>query len=226
MAGCRNRYLDLSVGVGRPKVAGATNPQHAGLIEMHQVLFWIPFTFFGLLPNGIPIFGYGTMLFLAFIICIWLAGRLAAREGISKDRVANLALWVFLGGIVGARIVFMIQYKVPWQHFFRIWEGGIVFYGSAIGGWVGYGLGWWFMRKKYRIPTWRLADAVAPVVCIGLTLGRIGCFLNGCCYGHVCTDCGVRGMAFPVLTSPARELVVNHGYQTLAGFALDNSAGS
>ncbi len=131
---------------------------------------------------------------------------------------------MFLGGIVGARIVFMIQYKVPWQHFFRIWEGGIVFYGSAIGGWVGYGLGWWFMRKKYRIPTWRLADAVAPVVCIGLTLGRIGCFLNGCCYGHVCTDCGVRGMAFPVLTSPARELVVNHGYQTLAGFALDDSA--
>ena len=190
---------------------------------MHQVLFWIPFKFFGLAPHGVPIYGFGTMLFLAFIVCIWLAGRLAMREGISKDRVADLALWVFVGGIIGARIVFMIQYKVPWQHFFRIWEGGIVFYGSAIGGWVGYGLGWWFMRKKYRIPTWRLADAIAPVVCVGLMLGRIGCFLNGCCYGHVCTDCGARGMQFPVMTSPARELVVNQGYQTLAGFALDEA---
>src|SRR5262245_17001101 len=190
---------------------------------MQQVLFTIPFTFFGLAPDGVPIYGFGAMLFLAFVTSMWLVGYLAQREGISKEKVLDLALWVFLFGIIGARVVFIIHFNRPWSDFFKIWEGGIEFYGSAVGGWVGYALGWWFSRNKYRVPTWRLADAVAPVVCVGLLLGRIGCLLNGCCYGHVCTDCDNTGLRFPLMTSPARELVVENGYQTLAGFTLDDA---
>ena len=104
---------------------------------MQQVLFWIPLKT-NWTPNGIPLYGFGTMLFLSFVVSMWLANRRAERNGVSKERLLDLAMWVFIGGIVGARIVFMIQYKVPLRDWFKFWEGGIVFYGSAVGGWIGY----------------------------------------------------------------------------------------
>jgi prolipoprotein diacylglyceryltransferase len=191
---------------------------------MQQVLFRIPIKF-NFAPDGIPIYGFGLMLFLSFVVSMWLAGRRAEREGVSKDRLLDLALPIFGFGIIGARIVFMIQYHLPWQQFLRFWEGGIVFYGSAIGAWIGYLLAWWFSFRKYHISTWKLADIIAPSVCVGLMIGRLGCFLNGCCYGHVCTERDAFCPQYPLLTAPARELVVqNEGYQTTAGFGLDEMA--
>jgi phosphatidylglycerol:prolipoprotein diacylglycerol transferase len=187
---------------------------------MQQVLFWLPIKF-GWFPNGIPIYGFGAMLFCAFLACILLVSRWAKREGMSADRIYDLALWIFGFGVIGARIVFMIQYKVPWQNFFKIWEGGIVFYGSAVGGWVGFAIAYYYYKRKgERIDTWKVADIVAPAVCLGLMIGRVGCLLNGCCYGNVCTT-DSNCLHFPTMTAPARERVVYQGYQTLAGFSLD-----
>src|SRR5688572_23717738 len=108
---------------------------------MRQVLVYIPLqSWFGLLAD-IPIYGYGGMLFDAIFLCTWLASRLAKREGITPNLLQDLAVWGFLAGIIGARITFMIQYadKFPhWYQFFFLWDGGLVFYGSAIGGVVGY----------------------------------------------------------------------------------------
>lgn len=190
---------------------------------MQQVLFRIPIPF-DLWPTGIPVYGFGLMLFLAFVVSLWIVGRRAEREGISREVVFDLALPIFLGGIVGARIVFMIQYGVPWTQFFRFWEGGIVFYGSAVGGWIGYALARWLSAGRLRVSTWRLADAVAPAVCAGLAIGRIGCLLNGCCYGHVCPTGEGLGIRYPLLTAPARDLVVGRGWQTSAGFGLEESS--
>src|SRR6185312_7025056 len=70
-------------------------------------------------------------------------------------------------------------------------------------------------------PTLKLADIVAPSIAVGLCLGRFGCFLNGCCYGQVaCPTCPVYAVHFP-LSAPAREGLVDQGYQTAAGFTLD-----
>lgn len=185
---------------------------------MQQVLFTIPIKFW-IWQDGLHVYGYGVMLLLAFIACTWFLVQRATRERIDKDRIYDAAFWVFLCGIIGARIVFMIQYRMPLEDFYRFWEGGLVFYGSAIGGWVGYGLYWLFVLRKHPISTWRLADIVAPTACLGLAIGRVGCLLNGCCYGHVCLT--PHGITFPTLTAPARELVVNKdGYQTLAGFSI------
>src|SRR5262245_34567645 len=109
---------------------------------MRQVLFRIPLRPFDWLPEWwpdwrVPMFGYGLMLALTLIICTWMAGRRAAREGIPKQLIQDLAVWIFLGGVLGARITFMVQYGIPWDQFFRIWDGGLVFYGSAFGGAVG-----------------------------------------------------------------------------------------
>jgi prolipoprotein diacylglyceryltransferase len=192
---------------------------------MQQVLWRIPLKF-GPFPDGIPIYGFGMMLFLAFIICTWLAGRRARREGIAKEHVQDLAIWLFVGGLLGARITYLMQ-EVPRPTFTelitrlpKIWDGGIILYGSVIGALVGYLGAYFFIFRKYRISTLKLADIIAPSVAVGLCLGRIGCFLNGCCYGQVaCADCAVYPVHFP-LSAPAREALVDAGAQTAAGFTV------
>src|SRR5262245_19361432 len=98
---------------------------------MQQVLLRIPVA-------DIHLHAFWLMLVIAVFDCTWLARRRADREGIPRERIQDLAIWIFLGGVIGARIVYMIQYKQPIQQFFRLWEGGIVFYGGALGGLIGY----------------------------------------------------------------------------------------
>ena len=193
---------------------------------MRQVLFWIPTRFFDGLPSWwpdlqIPIYGYGMMLFAAFLACTWLAGRRARKQGIARERIQDLAMWIFLGGIIGARITYMIQYHRPIEEFFQIWQGGLVFYGSAIGGVAGYTAAYVFVIRKYQLSSLKLADIIAPCVPVGLCLGRIGCLLNGCCYGNVACPAHWWDIPFP-LSSPARFALVERGLQTPAGFTMKN----
>src|SRR5262249_48019200 len=126
--------------------------------------------------------------------------------------------WLFVCGIAGARITYMIQYHVSVWDFFRIWDGGLVFYGSAVGGAVGYFLAHFLILRRHHISGWKMADIIAPPAALGLCIGRFGCLLNGCCYGNVaCPDC--PAISFP-LAAPPREAMVRAGYQTAAGFTL------
>jgi phosphatidylglycerol:prolipoprotein diacylglycerol transferase len=194
---------------------------------MFQVLFWIPTPF-----GTFPVFGFGLMLFFAFIGTTWLVGRLGQREGIPKEKMQDLALWVFVGGLVVARITFLLTPEAGvrsltdfFNRFVRIWEGGIVFYGSFLGGVLAFTAFWYAAFRPFGVRYWQLADAVAPCVALGLFFGRLGCFLNGCCYGHVaCTECAVAPAYFPSMTAPATGTLLNQGAQTLAGFAMDPAA--
>jgi phosphatidylglycerol:prolipoprotein diacylglycerol transferase len=151
-----------------------------------------------------------------------LAGRRAEKQGIAKEHIQDLAIWIFVGGIVGARLVYMLQYGVPITQFFRIWEGGLVFYGSALGGVAGYFLAYLFVIRRHGLSSWMIADIAAPTVALGLCLGRVGCLLNGCCYGDVaCPDC--PQVRFPIQSPPWGKLVEN-GWQTAAGFAMRGSS--
>lgn len=177
------------------------------------------------LPQGLPIYGFGMMLFLAFLICTWLAGRRAESEGVAREQIQDVAIWLFIGGLIGARITFLtVEQHLPLSQtiseFYKIWDGGIVLYGSVIGGLVGYAFAYVFIFRKYGLSTLKLADILAPSIAVGLCLGRFGCFLNGCCYGQVaCPTCPVYAVHFP-LSAPAREGMVKQGYQTPAGFTL------
>jgi phosphatidylglycerol---prolipoprotein diacylglyceryl transferase len=182
---------------------------------MQQVLFRIPFLDW-------PIYGYGMMLFLAYFFCTWLASWLAKKEGISPQNVYDLGIWIFVCGIIGARITFMIQYQVPFTlwNFIALWDGGLIFYGSAIGGLVGYYGAYFFLLRKYKVSTWKMADIIAPCAALGLCLGRIGCLLNGCCYGNVaCSDCPAIGFPLP---TDVRFKLVKMSYQTAAGFTMSD----
>jgi phosphatidylglycerol:prolipoprotein diacylglycerol transferase len=190
---------------------------------MQQVLYRLRIP--GLFPDGIPLYGYGLMLFVAFLACITVGGRLAKREGIAKEIVQDLAIWLFLGGLIGARTAFLLlqgNVKSMWDfisQFPRLWDGGVIFYGAAIGGVIAFGLAYVFQLRKHEVSTWRVLDITAPAVALGLCFGRIGCLLNGCCYGDVsCPHC--VGIQFP-MAAPARFEMVHRGYQTAAGFTLE-----
>ena len=123
---------------------------------------------------------------VAFMVAIWIARRRAAKSGYDPDVIIDLSVLVILVSIVGARLAYVL---VRWNHYqhdlpgiFRIWEGGLVQYGGMVAGAL---VGLWFFRRK-GINMWTGADIVAPSLAMGVTVGRIGCFLNGCCYGRAC----------------------------------------
>jgi phosphatidylglycerol:prolipoprotein diacylglycerol transferase len=166
---------------------------------MWQVLYTIPI--FG----GIKIFGYGAMLFVAFLASTNLAAWRARREGLDPELLYDLALWVFVGGLAGARLFYVVQY---WGDrvrtlgdIFRIWEGGIVLYGSIMGGTAAF-----FLYRLFRpFPLRAVLDVIAPSLALGIALGRVGCFLNGCCYGDLCDS--PLGVAFPQNSPPWKAQV-------------------
>jgi phosphatidylglycerol:prolipoprotein diacylglycerol transferase len=133
---------------------------------------------------GLAVHGYGLMLAIAFLVAIFGVGRIAKREGISFDNIIDLAIWVIIGAVVGARIVYVFsEYRYflssPWYTVFLVNWGGLVFYGGLIGGFLA---GFWYVLRK-KLHPWKLADMVAPFIALGYSIVRIGCLMNGCCYG-------------------------------------------
>src|SRR5262249_24358853 len=130
------RYPD---GIGPPR--NRAGEPRGPPTTMQQVLFHIPYI-------GLPIYGFGAMLVVALFLCTWLAGRRAEKEGVAKEHIQDLAFWIVIAGILGARVVFMIQFGVPWWKFLNVWEGGLVFYGALAGGVVGYLLGYRYILRR------------------------------------------------------------------------------
>ncbi|MCD6051966.1 MAG: lgt [Verrucomicrobia bacterium] len=130
---------------------------------------------------------YGALMALGFIAALWTASRRAVLVGISPEKVADVGPWLIIGTIIGARLVYVISYPQsfagkPLWHVFAVWQGGLVFYGGLFGASAACIL---FCRLN-KIPLWRFADVLAPSVALGHAIGRLGCLMNGCCYGKVC----------------------------------------
>jgi phosphatidylglycerol:prolipoprotein diacylglycerol transferase len=142
-----------------------------------------------LFPEGLPIRGFGVMVLTGSVTAIWLLIRRARQVGISSDVIMSLSFGLFIGGILGARLFYVIEYwdtrfqSNNWSttllEIVKFTEGGLVFYGSMIGGGVAYVV----LTRKMKLPALALADLIAPSLLVGLAFGRLGCLLNGCCYG-------------------------------------------
>lgn len=141
---------------------------------MHPVLFKL---------GPVTIHTYGVLVALAFLAGITIASREAARKGIDKDLMVDLCLYLLGAAIIGSRLLEVaVDYRYYMQHpleIVMIWKGGLVFYGGFI---LAVLTGVWFMNR-YNMPLWTTADILAPCIALGQSIGRLGCFSAGCCYG-------------------------------------------
>jgi len=151
---------------------------------MHAKLLTLPaFDLAGRHIGPLTLHTYGVLLAIAFITGLWVAGRQARATGLDAARVTDMAVYVLIAGLIGAKVLLVI---VEWSYYARhpgellsILQSGGVFYGGLL---AGFPVAWWY-AKKHSLPAWRTADVLAPAVVIGQAIGRIGCFAAGCCYG-------------------------------------------
>jgi phosphatidylglycerol---prolipoprotein diacylglyceryl transferase len=139
--------------------------------------------------GSLTIHSYGVMLALGFFAGLWTATCRARQANISPDAVADATLWLMVGSIIGARFVYVTTYwkqefaDQPLSEIFMVQHGGLVFYGGLLGAMAACMI--YFRWKK--MPVWKMADVLAPSIALGSVFGRIGCLLNGCCYGRECS---------------------------------------
>lgn len=143
----------------------------------------------------IHIRSYGLMLAIAFLVGTAIAVREARRLALDEDQLVTVVLVVLVASVLGARALYVLEhideFRRSWGSVVAVWQGGLTFYGGLIAGTVA-GL---LIARRMRMPMWKVADALTPSLALGTAFGRVGCFLNGCCYGHPTTQ--PWGVTFP-----------------------------
>jgi phosphatidylglycerol:prolipoprotein diacylglycerol transferase len=173
--------------------------------------------------GSFAIHSYGLLLAVAFLVAIQIFLARGRARGLSEDRLSTLSLWILILAIVGGRALFVLthweEYKSDPMGVVRLWEGGLMLYGGyilAIAGGIAY-------VRRAGLPVWRVADAAAPSMAIGVGIGRLGCFLNGCCYGlptHLPWGIHFPPESYSSTVFPNAALHPAQLYMSLAGFGL------
>ncbi len=131
------------------------------------------------------VYSYGLMLALAFTVGVSLASRQAKQENVNPGIIFNFLFLVFISGIAGARIFYIISnisyYLENPVEIIMLQRGGLAWFGGLISG-VTCGV---VYLKKKKLAVYKTIDLVIPFVALGQAIGRIGCLLNGCCFGRV-----------------------------------------
>jgi len=150
--------------------------------------------------GSINIYAYGSLMACAFLISIFLARKHAKASGISADLITDLGIILLIFGIIGARIGYVL---LNWQNFsynlidvIKVYEGGLVFSGGFL---LAVLISFLYIKRK-KVSFLNVADFIIPYVALAQSIGRIGCFLNGCCYGIPTTS--FIGVKFPHLLDP------------------------
>jgi phosphatidylglycerol:prolipoprotein diacylglycerol transferase len=167
---------------------------------MHPILFRIPLPFH---PGHFDIASYGAMVAIGSLFGVLVAAVRAKRSGEKAENLLDLSLWVLIAGLIGARVFFLLFY-MDWtgksrsffsvlNEFFKFRQGGLVFYGGLL---LAIPVGILFLRVK-KLNLWKFADIAAPSVPLGIAFARIGCYLNGCCWGKPCSVEFPFHVAFP-----------------------------
>lgn len=155
---------------------------------MHPELFELPIV-------HVTVKSYGTMMVIGFLLAVLLMRRLMRGQGQNPDYITNVALYALIAGVIGARILYVIDYWPSYREdlfsVFAVWQGGLVYLGGVA---VAMAVVLLYLFAQ-RLPVRMYLDVLSIGLMLGLSFGRIGCFLNGCCFGRV-TDCPL-GVRFP-----------------------------
>ncbi|MGB7068035.1 MAG: prolipoprotein diacylglyceryl transferase [Pyrinomonadaceae bacterium] len=126
-----------------------------------------------------PVTTYGIFLAIGMLLALFVASRLAGRDGLPRERIYDLGLWTLIGGLIGSKLLmFFVEDSVQILSLDFLRSGG-VYYGGLIGGTLAVVL----LVRLYKLPFWKVADAFAPGLALGQAFGRQGCFSAGCCWG-------------------------------------------
>ena len=143
---------------------------------MHSVLFSL---------DHITIYSYGACLALAIVLNYLVMTRIGRPNGYTPDFVSTLLTLMILTGLIGARLFYVVEhwgdYSGDLSKIFKVQEGGLMFYGGFIMG----GISLIAFCLAQRKPVGDVLDLVVTAVPLGQAIGRVGCFLNGCCYGKL-----------------------------------------
>ncbi|MEJ2744781.1 MAG: prolipoprotein diacylglyceryl transferase [bacterium] len=143
---------------------------------MHPIIFQF---------GPITIYSYGLCIALAFLAGIAAAASRARRFGWRAENVYDVCLWAMVAALIGSRLFYVFEsprefISAPWE-VFMVWKGGLSYYGGLIGAVVAAAV----YLKMRRLGVAEGFDLLIPSVSLGQAIGRIGCFLNGCCFGKV-----------------------------------------
>lgn len=161
--------------------------------------------------SGLMIPNYGVAMALGFAVpLVWQVMR-ARRRGygpLSMEGSIDLGFWIIVSGVAGARALSWFQHlphDLPacvsggqCADLLRFWSGGLVFYGGVIGSL----LAGWIWCKKRGVDFLEAAAEVVPFVALGHAIGRVGCYLTGCCYGGICAHPSPMGVHYPIDSAP------------------------
>lgn len=162
--------------------------------------------------GSISIYSYGVCLALAFAVATFLARQEAVRRSVDPEKILNLALGLVICGVLGARLLYILQNLEFYFHYpieiIMLYKGGLSFYGGFILATV------WalFFLQRQRLAPLATLDIIAPFLALAQAIGRIGCFLNGCCYGIAAT--------FPLAVRFPGELITRHPVQLYSSLLL------
>jgi phosphatidylglycerol:prolipoprotein diacylglycerol transferase len=145
---------------------------------MHPLLFKIT-----LFSHPIEIRWYGVMIALAFLSSIHFAAWRGHKRGMDPDLIIDLGVWILVSALVGSRALYVLaeweDYRANPLEALAFFKGGLVFYGGLL---AAIPVGILYVKHKH-LPVWPMADVAAPCIALGHVFGRMGCFMNGCCFG-------------------------------------------
>ncbi|MEW6535767.1 MAG: prolipoprotein diacylglyceryl transferase [Candidatus Auribacterota bacterium] len=152
--------------------------------------------------GGITIYSYGLMVAIGFIIGIYFGVRRARLLGENPQNILDMCLTIMIASIAGARLCYVLTnidyYRDHIIEIFFLQKGGLVFYGGVLSAVIASLI---FLKIK-KLNIWLYFDILSPSLAIGHALGRVGCFLNGCCYGRIIKADSLKwlGVEFPRTT--------------------------
>jgi phosphatidylglycerol---prolipoprotein diacylglyceryl transferase len=162
------------------------------------------------------IYYYGLMTVVAYATILMLLPRLKKYEDLDIETAIDITVFAVAGGVTGARLFYTLinfnTYVHQPLHIINIREGGLSWHGALLGGFIGLAI----LSKIKKISLGKITDFASVVVTLGLAIGRIGCFLNGCCYGRITTlpwgvefkGMGLHGLRHPTQIYESLLLVV------------------
>jgi phosphatidylglycerol---prolipoprotein diacylglyceryl transferase len=173
--------------------------------------------------GSFAIHSYGLLLAVGFLLAIQIFVSRGKKRGLPEDSLHTISLVILILAIVGGRGLFVLthwsEYASDFWGIFRLWEGGLMLYGGyilAIAGGIAY-------VRRSGLSLWKAADAAAPAMALGIGIGRLGCFLNGCCFGlPTSLPWGVRfpASSYASYAFPGIPIHPSQLYLALAGLAL------